>query len=384
MKLTLEAEHLSAALNKAVGIVEKRSTIPILENVLIEAEGESVRLTTTDLERRVTLTIGAEVSTPGSITANAHKLSQIASKAADGSQVKLSLGKQLSVSAGTARYKLATLPADDFPLPHAPNDEGVGFELSGAELEQLFCLTRFAISTDETRFYLNGTFLEVSEVDGQAHIMAVATDGHRLSRYVIPAPDRLAGDGAFDGVIVPRKTVSQLARLLKDYGEPVGVNVRDSTITFELGHLRLESKLIAGEYPDWRRAVPPVAKQSAKVNVADLADALDRAVIVAASSVKHPPGVRLAIKGQSISVTSTNRDVGDTGADSFEALAVDGEEFEVGLNGRYLAEVLSNWDASQVDIRIKDPSTPVLFLPSDCAGSKDAVGQMSLVMPMRW
>src|ERR1700742_3694333 len=249
MKINVERGALLKALNHVQSVVERRNTIPILSNVLIEAGKGELKLTPTDLDIEIVEAIPADVLRNGSATAPAHMLYDIVRKLPDGAQVQAELlsseGGRLAVSAGSSRFKLACLPKEDFPqvaagtLPHR-------FRLAADDLKRIIGKTSFAISTEETRYYLNGIYLHAAKDAKPPVLRAVATDGHRLARYELELPD---GAGDMPGVIVPRKTVTELRRLLDDADGAIEIALSDTKIQFTFNGVELTSKLIDGTFP---------------------------------------------------------------------------------------------------------------------------------------
>ena len=215
MKFTIERAALLRSLGHVQSVVERRNTIPILNNVLMKAGDGKLRLTATDMELSISETVEAETSTPGSVTAPAHIFYDIVRKLQDGAQIEVESAdgdQQITVRAGRSTFQLACLPPDDFPVlgeDNLPN----GFALAADAARGLIDHTRFAISTEETRYYLNGIYLHAAERDGTGVLRAVATDGHRLARYDVALP---AGAGDIPGVIVPRKMVNEWRKLIDE------------------------------------------------------------------------------------------------------------------------------------------------------------------------
>src|SRR5690349_15033958 len=247
MKATIERATLLKSLSHVQSVVERRNTIPILSNVLIEAAAEGgLRLMATDLDLQIVETIEAAVDIPGATTVSAHTLFEIARKLPEGTQVELTAADgKMKVVAGRSNFNLPTLPRDDFPVI-AEGELPTKFELPAATLRQIIDKTRFAISTEETRYYLNGIFLHVSD-EAQPVLKAAATDGHRLARVTVPRPDGAQG---MPGVIIPRKCVAELRKLLDEVDSTVQVSLSESKIRFGLGNAVLTSKLIDGTFPD--------------------------------------------------------------------------------------------------------------------------------------
>src|SRR5260221_775961 len=250
MKATIERATLLKSLGHVQSVVERRNTIPILSNVLIEArEDGSLRLMATDLDLQVDETVQANVSQAGATPISAHTFFDIVRKLPEGSKVELTAAEaKMQVVAGRARFNLSTLPRDDFPVI-AEGELPTRFELPAGTLREIIEKTRFAISSEETRYYLMGIFFHV--VDDQ--MRAAATDGHRLARITVPRPDGAEG---MPDVIVPRKAVQEIYRLLEELEGTVEISLSPTKIRFGLGSAILTSKLIDGTLPDHNRVIP--------------------------------------------------------------------------------------------------------------------------------
>src|SRR3712207_1935669 len=278
MKFTVERAVLIKALAHVQSVVERRNTIPILANVLLAAEeGGALRLTATDMEIAVVEEVpGVQVARPGRTTAPAATLYEIVRKLPEGSRVELDHGggeSPLKLRAGRFHTDLQVLPVEDFPsmtegkLPHR-------FTLGAAQVRDLVDRTRFAISTEETRYYLNGIYLHAADSgDGAKVLRAVATDGHRLARFQDELPE---GAANIPGVIVPRKTVVELRKLAEETQEPVEVHLSDTKIRFDLGSVHLTSKLIDGTFPEYDRVIPRGNDKVLEVEKREFAEAVGR------------------------------------------------------------------------------------------------------------
>ncbi|MEL7346722.1 MAG: DNA polymerase III subunit beta, partial [Pseudomonadota bacterium] len=255
MRVAIERAALLKAMSRAQGVVERKNTIPILANVLMEAEAGQISLRATDLDIEVIERLPANVETAGATTVSAQLLHDIVRKLPEGAEVTLALDPgsgQLHISAGRSRFKLATLPREDFPLM-ASSEYAVSYAAPAPILRRLFDKSKFAVSVEETRYYLNGVYLHVADEAGAPHLRAVATDGHRLARIDADLPEGAAGA---PGVIVPRKTVGELRKLLDDDEATVQVSVSETKIRFSVGQLVLTSKVIDGSFPDYTRVIP--------------------------------------------------------------------------------------------------------------------------------
>ena len=332
MRLTIERSALLKALNHVQSVVERRNTIPILSNVLLSAQGDSLKLTATDLDIEISEAAPAEVERGGQTTAPANYLYDFVRKLPDGSAVKFDVSgddPRLFISAGKSRLHLPILPAGDFPSMPSDGFE-TKFEIEPTDLGRLIDKTRFAISTEETRYYLNGIFFHTVDANG-AKLRAVATDGHRLALADADAPKGAQG---MPGVIVPRKTINELKRLLDDASDMVEIAVSPQKIRFALGDAVLTSKLIDGSFPEYARVIPKGNSKKLKVNNKVFAEAVDR---VATVSAERSRSVRLALDKDKITLTVNNPDAGV----ATEDIAADygDDALEIGFNARYLMDV---------------------------------------------
>src|SRR5436190_3875493 len=335
MKLTIERAALLKALGHVQSVVERRNTIPILSNVLLSADGDRVGLSATDLDMEIVDESAARIEGSGQITAPAHTLYEIVRKLPEGADVSLTFNgddPRLTVQAGRSRFNLPVLPAGDFPVMSSEGLSGA-IEIDTGDLIRLIDKTRFAISTEETRYYLNGLYLHVVNDGGQAMLRAVATDGHRLALAEMPAPDGSAGA---PGVIIPRKTIQEVRRLLDDAGEGVQMQVSPQKVRFEFGAAALTSKVIDGSFPDYVRVIPKDNQKVLRVDNGLFAQAVDR---VATISAEKSRSVKMAVESGKIVLTVRNMEAGQ-GVEELE-VDYDGDSFEIGFNARYLLDVAS-------------------------------------------
>ena len=374
MKINVERGAFLKALNHVQSVVERRNTIPILSNVLIEAGKSGLKLTATDLDIEIVEALPADILRNGSATAPAHMLYDIVRKLPDGAQVQVELlaseGGRLSVSAGSSRFELACLPREDFPqmaagaLPHK-------FRLAADDLKRLIDKTRFAISTEETRYYLNGIYLHAAK-DAKPPVMrAVATDGHRLARYELELPDGSAG---MPGVIVPRKTVGELRKLLDEVSGDVEVALSDTRIQFRVGTITLTSKLIDGTFPEYERVIPRDNDKVLRVGKADFAEAVAR---VAAISSERSRPVKLSLARDLLVLSASSPEQG-TASEELDGERVEyaAGPLEIGFQARYLNDITDQIE-KKVEFRFSDGAAPTVVFDSDHANA------LYVLMPMR-
>jgi DNA polymerase-3 subunit beta len=366
MKATIERATLLKSLSHVQSVVERRNTIPILSNVLIEArEDGSIRLMATDLDLQVDESVPANVSTPGATTVSAHTLFDIVRKLPEGSQVELSAAEgKMHLSAGRARFHLATLPRDDFPVI-AEGDLPTRFELPAATLRQIIDKTRFAISTEETRYYLMGIFLHVAD----DQLKAAATDGHRLARVTVDKPD--GADGMPD-VIVPRKCVAELRKLLEELEGTVEVSMSPTKIRFGLGSAVLTSKLIDGTFPDYNRVIPTANDKLLKLDPKSFAQGVDRVSTIASEKTR---AVKMSVDRDKVTLSVTSPEAGT----ATEEIAADygSDGIEIGFNARYLLDILGEIDGDTVEVHLADAAAPTLLRENDKSQA------LYVLMPMR-
>jgi DNA polymerase-3 subunit beta len=371
MRLLIEKSALLKALQHVTSVVERRNTIPILANVSLRAENDALHLKATDLDIEVTETAKAETMASGGTTVPAHTLHDIVRKLPEGAQIELaSKGDEgrLAITSGSSRFLLACLPADDFP------DLGLDgmshrFELASRDLARLLEKTRFAISTDETRYYLNGIYLHASETPDGWRLRAVATDGHRLARMDVALPE---GGKGMPGIILPRKTVQELAKLLADHSDAVAVDLSANKIRFTAGHVVLTSKLIDGTFPDYQRVIPQNNDKIMQAENGAFIAAVDR---VSTLSSEKGRAVKLNI-GDGKLVLSVNNPESGSATEEIDMI-YKGEPLEIGFNARYLLDIASQIEGERVAFRLSDPSAPTLI------EDENDTAALYVLMPMR-
>jgi DNA polymerase III subunit beta len=371
MRLVIERGELLRALGHVTSVVERRTTIPILSNVLLRVRESTLEFKATDLEREVIESVAADVNQPGAVTVPAHMLHDIVRKLPDGSQVDIRKDaekERLTLAAGHARFALQTLPAEDFP------DIGIGemgqeFELTAQDLKRLIDKTRFAISTEETRYYLNGIYLHTATTGKAETLRAVATDGHRLAQYEISLP---SGAKGMPGVIVPRKTVGEVQRLLEDNEAEISVELSQAKIRFTIGDVTLTSKLIDGTFPDYARVIPVGNDKQLKVDKGEFEAAVDR---VSTVSSERGRAVKLSLSGGRLTLSVTNPDSGS----ATEELEVDydSDPLDIGFNSRYLLDIASQIEGETALLKLADPGSPTLIQDQETKGA------LYVLMPMR-
>jgi DNA polymerase III subunit beta len=363
MKLTIERVALLKALGHVQSVVERRNTIPILSNVLLRADsgssgGGALSLSATDMDLEIVEEVAVQLERPGRITAPAHTLYDIVRKLPEGAQIEIEASGERStmiLRCGRSIFTLACLPPEDYPIM-ASGELAHHFTLAAAELKSLVDRTRFAISTEETRYYLNGIYLHATKSDEVPVIRAVATDGHRLARVELVLPEGAAG---MPGVIIPRKTVLELRKLVEENDSEVEIGLSDTKIRFATGEATLTSKLIDGTFPDYDRVIPTANEKILEVKCKEFAEAVDR---VSTISTEKSRAVKLAIApgedGGSLAVSATSPENG-TAIEELEARYVS-EPLEIGFNSRYLLDIAAQIEGEGAQFIMSDSGSPTI------------------------
>lgn len=371
MKFTIERAVLLKTLGHVQNIVEKRNTVPVLSNVRIEADGNGISFKATDMDTEITEVVDAKILENGAITAPAHMLYDIVRKLSDGSDVDLIYPDdkdQLTIASGRSKFSLSTIGVEDFPVISA-DSLPTNFTINREELKDVIDRTQFAASTEETRYYLNGLYMHPKN-EGEAKVLRiVATDGHRLACVETPLPE---GAENMEGVILPRKTVSEIRKLLDDSNvDNVQISLSDSKVRFTLEDITLASKLIDGTYPDYERVIPTGNDKILELSVKGLATAVDRVSVVA----ERTRAIKLIANKNHVIITTSSPDMGSA-IEEMEAV-YDNESLEIGYNFRYLLDILSEIKGDTARFSFSDGSSPSVIHDTSDAGA------IYVLMPMR-
>ncbi|MBP2301879.1 DNA polymerase III subunit beta [Azospirillum picis] len=375
MNITIERAALLRSLGHVQSVVERRNTIPILSNVLLRAGDGELSLAATDMDLEIVETVPATVGRPGGTTAPAHTLFDIVRKLPDGSQVELDIagdGTILTLRSGRSQFKLSCLPVEDFPQLSS-GELKHNFSVAAADLRALIDRTRFAISTEETRYYLNGIYLHATRsktggLEGNV-LRAVATDGHRLARVEMALPD---GADGIPGVIIPRKTVTEIRKLVDEAADRIELSLSDNKIRFGFDSVVVTSKLIDGTFPDYERVIPVGNDKVMEVDAKLFAAAVDR---VATISTEKSRAVKLSLVRGSLTLSATSPESGS----ATEELEVNYAEapLEIGFNSRYLLDITQQIEGEGAQFTLADAASPTIV--------RDVADQTALyvLMPMR-
>ncbi|MEW6121609.1 MAG: DNA polymerase III subunit beta [Pseudomonadota bacterium] len=369
MKITVNKDDLLPALERARRLVERRNTIPTLANIKLEAIGDRLTVTATDLDMQATATLPAEVAEPGEMTAPAHTLGEFVKKLEAGSVTIAEADGKAAIRSGRSRASLNTLPPGDFP-DLALGEFSHGFDLPADALATMIARVSFAISTEETRYYLNGIYLHHAQDAQGAPLRAVATDGHRLALHQVEMP---AGGIGMPGIILPRKAVTEIEKLvggLKD--APVHIDVSATKLRLATGDTVFATKLIDGTFPDYSRVIPAANDKLVSLDKAALAAAVDRVSTIASERGR---AVKCSLNQGRLTLTVTNPDSGDATEDLVADYA--GSVLDIGFNSRYVLDILSAFPAARVHVALADPGSPALFTIDGAAAP------VFVLMPMR-
>lgn len=370
LKVVVERAHLLKSLGHVQSVVEKRGTIAVLSNVKIEAKGDSVALTATDMDLAIVEKVQATITKPGATTVPAHTLYDIVRKLPDGAQIELSTsedGGKVSIKAGQSRFSLACLPVDDFPVM-AEGELKHKFTLKAAECLSLIEKPSFAISTEETRYYLNGIYLHAAG-DKDKVLRAVATDGHRLARIEVSLP---AGADGMPGVIVPRKAIYELKKLIEGGEGDVEVSLSETKIRFVFGGAVLVSKLIDGNFPDYERVIPSGNDKMMEVDCKLFTQSVDRVSVISSEKSR---AIKFKLDAGKLTMSASSTEHG-TASEEVEVTYAS-TPIEVGFNSRYLLDMMAQIEGDTAQFLLNDGASPAIVRDSA------DVGALYVIMPMR-
>ena len=373
MKFTIDRSALLTALQHVHSVVERRNTIPILSNVLIEAKEDGVYLTATDMDIAVIEKINlekSEVMQLGTITTSAQMLYDIVRKLPENVKVELLSEKndRLGIKASSSSFALNCLPAEDFPSI-SQEEFKFTFSLETNDLIRLIDKTSFAMSLEETRYYLNGIYLHaVKDAEGEK-LRTVSTDGHRLSRVDMNIPE---GANEIPGVIVPRKTIMEIRKLLEDHADIINLSLSDNKIKLSFNNVILTSKLLDGTFPDYSRVIPEQNDKTVTISNQLLSEAVDRVSTVSTDKTR---AIKVNISKGNLVISATNPDKGSA-SESLDVI-YDGEEVEIGFNSKYVLDVARQIKGNEIIIKLSDSVSPTLVY------DKDDKGVLFVLMPMR-
>ena len=374
MEFKINSTDLLKALSHIHGIVEVRHTLPILSNIILEAKDDKLILSSTNLDIYCSDKIKAEVLQSGEVSVSAVTFFEIIKRLPSGSEVLMIMEEgenEIRLTCGRSKFNLSTLKTDDFPII-SDNDLSTNFVLSADELIRIIDKTKFAVSNEETRYYLNGIFLHKAERNSIQFLRAVATDGHRLAQYDIPLPQ---GAEEITGIIIPKKTIYELRKVLDDANGDVSVSLNENKIKFSFNDLKVVSKVIDGTFPDYTKVIPQKNDKNFKTNNSDLKNAIDRVSAVAANEESKSKAIKFCIENNSLSLSVESQSKGS--ANEMIDVNYSGDKVDIGFNSKYIIDICNEVDGDEISISLSDSISPAIIL------DKTDENLFFVLMPMR-
>ena len=374
MEFKINSTDLLKALSHIHGIVEVRHTLPILSNIILEAKDDKLILSSTNLDIYCSDKIKAEVLKSGEVSVSAVTFFEIIKRLPSGSEVLMIMEEgenEIRLTCGRSKFNLSTLKTDDFPII-SDSDLSTNFVLSADELIRIIDKTKFAVSNEETRYYLNGIFLHMAERNSIQFLRAVATDGHRLAQYDIPLPQ---GAEDITGIIIPKKTIYELRKVLDDANGDVSVSLNENKIKFSFNDLKVVSKVIDGTFPDYTKVIPQKNDKNFKTNNSELKNAIDRVSAVAANEESKSKAIKFCIENNSLSLSVESQSKGSAN----ETIDVNygGDKVDIGFNSKYIIDICNEVDGDEISISLSDSISPAIIL------DKTDENLFFVLMPMR-
>ena len=374
MEFKINSSDLLKALSHNHGIVEVRHTLPILSNIILKATDNELTLSSTNLDIYCADKIKAEVSIAGEISVSAVTFFEIVKRLPSGSEVVMTMEEgenEIILKCGRSKFNLSTLKTDDFPII-SDNDLSTNFVLSADELIRIIDKTKFAVSNEETRYYLNGIFLHKADRNSIQFLRAVATDGHRLAQYDIPLPQ---GAEEITGIIIPKKTIFELRKVLDDANGDVSISLNENKIKFTFNDLKIISKVIDGTFPDYTKVIPQNNNKNFKTNNNELKNAIDRVSAVAANEESKSKAIKLSLEDNKLNLSVESQSKGS--ANEIIDISYDGDKVDIGFNSKYIIDICNEVDGEEVDISLLDSVSPAIIL------DKTDENLFFVLMPMR-
>ena len=374
MEFKINSSDLLKALSHIHGIVEVRHTLPILSNIILKAKDNELTLSSTNLDIYCADKIKAAVSIAGEISVSAVTFFEIVKRLPTGSEVVMTMEEgenEIKLKCGRSKFNLSTLKTDDFPII-SDNDLSTNFVLSADELIRIIDKTKFAVSNEETRYYLNGIFLHKADRNSIQFLRAVATDGHRLAQYDIPLPQ---GAEDITGIIIPKKTIFELRKVLDDANGDVSISLNENKIKFTFNDLKIISKVIDGTFPDYTKVIPQNNNKNFKTNNNELKNAIDRVSAVAANEESKSKAIKLSLEDNKLNLSVESQSKGS--ANEILDISYDGDKVEIGFNSKYIIDICNEIDGEEVDISLLDSVSPAIIL------DKTDENLFFVLMPMR-
>ena len=370
MEFTIDRDTFLKSLARANGIIEKKTTLPILSNILVEAKESKIKITATDLDIiYFEQTTPQEIKKTGSTTTSANVLYDILRKLQPNSKVELTLltKNNLKLVSGNSKFNLLCMPPSDFPLLEEANNEK-NFEIPSQKLLKLLNKTKISISNDETRHYLNGIYLHKTVLENKSFLCGVATDSHRLSSCSIEIDQNIN----VEPIILPKKTIFQLIFLLEQNLKNIKISMNKSKIRFDMDGGVLISKVIDGRFPDYNKVIPINNDKILEIKLNEFKNSIERVTTV---STDRKEGLKMLISKDTAKLSVNNPNSGE-GVESIDA-KFNSDDLNISFNSRYLTDITSQIESESITLYLKDPGSPVLIRDSTDKNS------FHVVMPMK-
>ena len=370
MKFKISRSKFFKTLSHLQGIVDKKNSLPILANILIEANNNQLTLSSTDMDISIIEKITCTVLEDGATTINSQILYDIVRKIDDNNEIEIisNNGKLLTLRSDGSRFSLACLPKTDFPIIETDNS-GVDIILNSKILYKLIDKTKFAISNEETRYFLNGLYFNVTNEDNKNIVTLVGTDGHRLAKFSHEIEAKI---DQISGVIIPKKTIYELSKLLSEIDNDIKISISSNKIVFVIGEIIFISKLIDGSFPDYKRVIPTDNTNILIINRDKLLAAVDRVSTIAN---EKSPVIKFKLLENILNLNTINNESSTASEDL--KINYNGEEIEIGFNSKYIMDIVNNLDDSEISINLKDNTSPVI------AKENSNTNLVYVLMPMR-
>jgi len=371
MKFNVNKSDIFKTLSHLQSIVSKKNILPILSNILIEAENNFLTLSSTDMDISIKETISCNVIEKGSTTLNAQIMFDIIKKLPDTSEIEFisNDGKLLTIRSNVSKFSLSCLPKDEFPIIDTETNNGKKINIKSETIFNLINKTKFAISNEETRYFLNGLYFNIITNDNISNLTFVGTDGHRLatSSSIINKPIN-----EIPGVIIPKKTINELSKLLSENYDEIEIDISSNKIVFYIDKLILISKLIDGNFPDYSRVIPKDNNNDLIIDRQNLLSAVDRVSTIAN---EKSPSIKFKLLKNLVNLSSINNE-NSTATEDIKA-SYEGNDIEIGFNSRYIMDILDNLEEQEVKISFNDSSSPIIIQ------EKINSDNIYVLMPMR-
>lgn len=370
MKFIITKQAIFKTLSHLQSIVNKKNTLPILSNILIEAEHNSLTLSSTDMDISIKETINCNIVEEGATTLNAQIIYDIIKKLPENNEVEFisNDSKILTIRSNVSKFSLNCLPKDDFPIIETTSN-GKKITVNAKTTFNLINKTKFAISNEETRYFLNGLYLNITKDSSSNIITFVGTDGHRLATS---SSNTHSFDHEIPGVIIPKKTINELAKILSEKHDDIDIDISSNKIIFYIDNLILISKLIDGSFPDYNKVIPKNNTNHLIINRTNLLSAVDR---VSTISNEKSPSIKFKVFNDLVNLSTVNNE-NSTATEDIPA-KYDGIDIEIGFNSRYIMDILDNLEGEEIKLSFNDNSTPII------AQEQSKSNLIYVLMPMR-